>query len=250
MYNIAICDDDKNYIYELKKIIMECSEKEKELKFFEFISGDSLLKSNIDDMDVIFLDIQMRGMNGNETAVKLNELGYKGILVQCSGIYNPTPETIKISPYRYLLKQDSRQKTMAEVKEILAHMIKNKQCYEIEGSYLREKIKFRVADIVYITHHPKGSSVLHLCSEKAKRYSEGNIIVPYGFDELLEMFESADFAVPHNSYMVNLHHVSTFDPKKEIIVADGKIMTISRGKKEEFFKEFANYTRKKYKEKF
>ncbi len=250
MYNIAICDDDVNYIQELKKIIIECIDNEKEVRFFEFDSGTKLLKSDTDDIDLIFLDIQMKGMDGNEAAVKLNELGYKGILVQCSGIYNPTPETIKISPYRYLLKQDTKEKTIAEMEEILDYMVKTKRCYEIEGSYLREKIKFRVADIVYITHHPKGSSVLHLCREKAKRYSEGNIIVPYGFDKLLEMFESADFAIPHNSYMVNLKYVSTFDSKKEIIVADGKILTISRGKKDVFFKEFANYTRRKYKEKF
>ena len=47
----------------------------------------------------------MEEMNGNEIAVKLKEKGYQGLLIQCSGIFMPTPETIKISPYRYLLKQ-------------------------------------------------------------------------------------------------------------------------------------------------
>ena len=88
------------------------------------------------------------------------------------------------------------------------------------------------------------------CIQTLLRRSAGNIIVPYGFDKLLQILESADFAIPHNSYIVNLKYVSTFDPKKEIIVADGKVLTISRGKKDTFFKEFANYTRRKYKEKF
>lgn len=249
MYNIAICDDDENYIRELKRVISECAGSDAEITFYEYNSGTGLLESNIDDVDIVFLDIQMQGMNGNETAVRLNERGYKGILVQCSGIFNPTPETIKISPYRYLLKQDPPEKTMAEMKEILDYMAENKRCHEIEGSYLREKIRFRVSDIVYITHHPKNSSVLHLCQKKAKRYSEGNIIVPYDFDELLEMFAEAGFAVPHNSYMVNLHYVTSFDSRKEIIVADGNVLSISRGKKDTFFKELAKYTRKKYKEK-
>lgn len=250
MYNIAICDDDAGYIRELKNIILSCMGTEDKIRFLEYDSGIGLLKDDIDNIDLIFLDIQMDEMDGNETAVRLNELGYKGILVQCSGIFNPTPETIKISPYRYLLKQDSRKKNTAEISEILEHMIENKRCYEIEGSYMREKIRFRVADIVYITHHPKGHSVLHLSCEKAKKYSDGNIIVPYGFDELLEMFKTADFAIPHNSYMINLKYVSNFDPKKEIIVADGRVFSVSRGKKDAFFKEFVNYTRKKYKEKF
>ncbi len=97
-------------------------------------------------------------MNGNETAVRLNQNGYQGVLVQCSGIFMPTPETIKISPYRYLLKQDSREKkTIFEIKRDFIKMKARKMCYEIQGSYLREKMNFLVADIVYMTHHPKGS---------------------------------------------------------------------------------------------
>lgn len=248
MYKIAICDDDKDYIKELKDIILECNEKKLVLEFCEFDSGEKLLHSKFDDMDVIFLDIQMQGMNGNETAVRLNQNGYQGVLVQCSGIFMPTPETIKISPYRYLLKQDAREKTVSEMKEILSQMVARKVCYEIEGSYLREKMNFRVADIVYITHHSKGS-VLHLQREKENQYQDGKIIVPYDFEQLRELLKTADFSVPHNSYMVNLRYVSSFDPKTEFFVADGKSLPMSRGKKEVFLNDLAKYTRKKYKEK-
>lgn len=248
MYKIAICDDDKDYIKELKDIILECNEKMLVIEFYEFDSGEKLLHSKFDDMDVIFLDIHMQGMNGNETAVRLNEKGYQGVLVQCSGIFMPTPETIKISPYRYLLKQDTRETTVSEMKEILSHMVARKICYEIEGSYLRERMKFRVADIVYITHHSKGS-VLHLQKEKAEQYQNGKIIVPYDFEELLELLQAADFSVPHNSYMVHLRYVSSFDPKTEFFVADGKRLSMSRGKKELFLNDLAKYARKKYKEK-
>lgn len=247
MYKIAICDDDKDYIKELKDIILESNEKKLEIEFYDFDSGEKLLHSKVDDMDVIFLDIQMQGMNGNETAVRLNQKGYQGVLVQCSGMFMPTPETIKISPYRYLLKQDAREKTISEVKEILSKMETGKLCYEIEGSYLRARMYFRVADIVYITHHPKGS-ILHLNSEKAKHYQEGKIIVPYNFQELSELLESSDFSVPHNSYMVNLHYVASFNPKTEFFVLDGMRLPMSRGKKEVFLNDLAKYTRKKYKE--
>ncbi len=246
MYKIAICDDDRDYMKELEDIILESNDAQLVIEFYEFDSGENLLHSKFDDMDVIFLDIQMQGMNGNETAVRLNQKGYQGVLVQCSGIFMPTPETIKISPYRYLLKQDTREKTISEMKVILSQMAARKACYEIEGSYLREKSVFRVADIVYITHHPKGS-VLHLRDEKAKCYREGKIIVPYDFEQLLELFKEADFSVPHNSYMVNLRYVTNFSSKKEFFVVDGNRLPMSRGKKEAFLGDLARYTRKKYK---
>lgn len=248
MYKIAICDDDKNYIEELKDIILKCNEKQLEIEFYEYDSGETLLHSKFDEMDVIVLDIQMQGMNGNETAVQLNQKGYQGVLVQCSGVFMPTPETIKISPYRYLLKHDTKEATIFEMKEILSQMVARKICFEIEGSYLREKINFQVADIVYITHHSKGS-VLHLRREKENQYQGGKIIVPYDFDQLLELLDAADFSVPHNSYMVNLRYVSNFDPKTEFFVVDGKKLSMSRGKKGTFLNDLAKYTRKKYKEK-
>ena len=174
MYKVAICDDDKNYISELTEIILECNAKKNEIQILKFHSGEQLLKEELDDYDIIFLDIQMAGMNGNETAVHLKERGYHGILVQCSGIFMPTPDTVKIAPFRYLLKQDSREKTLREMEEILTQMVKKRQCYEMDAYYLRKKIVIHVSDIVYITHHPKRKSVLHLCHERAGEFVKGD----------------------------------------------------------------------------
>lgn len=247
MYKIAICDDDAEYIRELEDMILEGSENNLSFQFYEYGSGEELLSGEFDEMDVIFLDIKMHKMDGNQTAFCLKENGYQGMMVQCSGIYMPTPETIKVSPYRYLLKQDAREKNISEIREIIDQMVQRKNCYQIEGSYLRRKMYFRVSDIVFITHHQKGS-VLHLKREKAVRYQRGQIIVPYNFKKLYGLLESADFAIPHNSYMVNLHYISYFNAEKEFFVLEGKEFTMSRGKKKAFLTDLARYTRKKYKE--
>lgn len=247
MYKIAICDDDIEFIRELKILILECNANKRKIQFFEFLSGKELLNSELDEIDAVFLDIQMDEMDGNEVSICLKEQGYRGVLIQCSGIFMPTPETIKISPYRYLLKQYSKEMILKELEEIFEELDARKICYEIEGSYKREKMLFRVSDIVYITHHTNGSSVLHLNENKAKKYLEGNIIVSYTFDELIKKLETANFAIPHNSHIVNLSYVSNFDMKREILEVDGKKLSISRGKKEAFFRRLTEYTRKKYK---
>jgi DNA-binding LytR/AlgR family response regulator len=248
MFRIAICDDDAGYIAELKRMIAKCEKDSRKIQFFEFLSGEELLMGDIHEMDVIFLDIRLEGMNGNQTSVCLKERGYRGLLIHCSGIYMPTPETVKISPYRYLLKQMPEPEMLRELNEILREMKARQRCSEIEGSYMRERMMFRIADIVYITHHANKNSVLHLCRNKLKQYMEGNIIVSYGFDELLRMLEPVDFALPHNSYMINLHYVSKFDFKKEIVEVEGKMIPISRGQKDRFFHELTEYTRKKTRE--
>ncbi len=248
MYEIAICDDDMKYIGELEEMLLECNAGKRKVRFWEYTSGEELLAGRIDDMDAIFLDIQMEEMNGNEISVELKERGYQGILVQCSGIFMPTPETIKISPYRYLLKQSAKNETLKELLEIFDELDRRKICSEIEGSYQREKMKFRVADIVYITHHANGNSILHLKKSVEKKFEKGNIIVAYNFDELLEMLESADFVLPHNSHIVNMRFISSIN-KNGFLVADGKSLSISRGMRDKFLEKWFAYGAGKYKRK-
>ena len=115
---------------------------------------------------------------------------------------------------------------------------------EIQGTYMRKKIYFRLDDIVYITHYQTGS-ILHLCREKEKKYGEGKIIVPYNFQQLLELLDSADFSVSHNSYIVNMRYVSSISPTKEYFIADGRELPMSRGKKKKFLKDMIAYMARK-----
>lgn len=119
-----------------------------------------------------------------------------------------------------------------------------KNCHEITATYMRRKYKFQIADIVYITHYQKGS-ILHLRREKEKQYADGKIIVPYDFKQLLELLDTSDFSVPHNSYIVNLAYVSDFIPKTELFVADGRELRMSRGKKKAFLNDLIQYTVRK-----
>ena len=83
-----------------------------------------------------------------------------------------------------------------------------------------------------------------------RTHKKGKIIVPYDFGQLLELLELSDFSVPHNSYMVNLRYVFSFNPKTEFFNVDGKQLPMSRGKKEAFLNDLSKYIRKKYQEKF
>ena len=64
--NIAICDDSSLHCEEIRKYISQYST---ELKIgaecVEFLSGGRLLESE-DAFDVLFLDIEMSGINGIE----------------------------------------------------------------------------------------------------------------------------------------------------------------------------------------
>lgn len=67
MFNVAICDDDKNFIQYVEDIIKELGYAE-DVKFFEYLSGEEFL-FDIDergDLDLVVLDIQM----GEQTEIR------------------------------------------------------------------------------------------------------------------------------------------------------------------------------------
>lgn len=246
MFKIAICDDDREYIDELKKMILECNGGDRDICFEEYSSGIQLLKYMTDGTNILFLDIQMNGLDGNETARLLKERNFQGVLVQCSGIYNPTPETIVISPYRYLLKQDPREKTLVVLGEILEEADKQNKCFALEGSFRREKIMVKTSDILYLTRY-RGGSTIHLLPEQMDKFSDGSINVSETLECLEEKLESLDFAMPHNSYLINLRYIRDYDVKTGRIELKDQTFFISRSKKKDFMEKLMKYMRTKYK---
>ncbi len=245
MYRIAICDDDKGYIEELKEMIRESNGDRRKLCFEEYLSGLDLLKKMSDEVDILFLDIQMDRLDGNETAKLLREKDFRGVLVQCSGVYNPTPETVVIAPYRYLLKQDPREKTLAVIDEIFEEADKQNQCFALPGYFRREKIVVKTSDILYFTRH-RGGSKVHLTTDKMSRFANGVIHISQTLERLEEELDSFDFAMPHNSYLVNLRYVQDYDVKRGSIDLGDQTLFISRSKKKRFMERVMRYMRMKY----
>ena len=81
MINIAICDDEKYISDKVKKLALDFfHRKNVKIKISQFGSGEELLRYN-KSIDILFLDIQMDGIDGMETARKLRSQNYKGYLI-------------------------------------------------------------------------------------------------------------------------------------------------------------------------
>lgn len=79
MYKIAICDDDKRYRKTIREIIEhKNSLPENEIRFYEYESGNELLKHTDILHELVFIDIRMPGLDGNQTALKLRNCDIGG----------------------------------------------------------------------------------------------------------------------------------------------------------------------------
>lgn len=75
MYKIAICDDDKRYRKTIREIIEhENSLPENEIRFYEYESGNELLKHTDILHELVFIDIRMPGAGWKPNSIKIEKL--------------------------------------------------------------------------------------------------------------------------------------------------------------------------------
>ena len=238
MLRIAICDDDRAYQLWLKEEIYKVFDKGVEVLLYS--SGEDLIVDSDVMHEVIILDVDMPGIDGIETAVRIRKENRNALLIFISGVRNPTPESIKVSPYRYLLKSYGKETIEQELRDICqeANRIFTNEYLvcEKEGYVVRVKL----LDIVYISI-VRGGCQVHVFGE-----SEGNcLFVREKIGSLGTRLLKNDFALAHNSYLVNLRHVDSYS-RTEVILKDKTVLAISRSKYGEFEERIFQYWGRKY----
>ena len=82
MFKIAICDDDKNYRRIVKETVSKYSSNIEGIAFYEYSSGEELLADTHQIHNLLFLDIQMAKMDGNETAKEFRYVNVVGLPIR------------------------------------------------------------------------------------------------------------------------------------------------------------------------
>ena len=237
MYYIGICDDDRVFIDYIKKLLREVCE---EIIFYEYLSGEELAADlpNRESYDLLILDVRMPGMDGNETARKFRTQFPDTVLVFCSGVCMPTVESFETTPYRYWLKEYTKQRMEKEVADVFEKVKSSRAVPYVTGKKDKMLVKLSPKRISYISITKKGS-LIH-CEKET--YTSTKKVA-----EFYEQLKNFGFVYAHNSYIVNMKHIAAIGTK-DLELVDGQILTISRARAKEVQQAFALEMIKKYKE--
>ena len=130
---IAICDDEKN-IRELigDKVVKQYPEAE--IVFFS--SGEELLLSD-SHIDLLFLDIQMSGRNGMDTARELRKKDKNVILIFVTAVEEYVFQAFDVGAFHYIVKPINEAKFMDVLRKAVDELdSKRKDVNETEERYL------------------------------------------------------------------------------------------------------------------
>lgn len=237
MIRIAVCDDEKYFREKIEALLQEYSSaREFGINVESFASGEEFLASEKKEMfDVIFLDINMEGMNGIETAQKIRQFSEDIVLIFITAYVAYSPEGYKVNAIRYLLKDSDSFKTafwecMDAVRNKLM-VVEKKEKFEFQG----KEMVIPLSHIVYM------ESNLY----KVTFYIKGKEIQAYTMYEKLDAIEerlrkTQSFCRIHQSYLINLKYVDEVK-RYQVLLNTGEILNIAKPRYKEVEMQYITY---------
>lgn len=223
MINIAICDDDAATTSLIEKYITQYTDKQNiSCSCDVFFDGTTLLNhiSQGTFYDLIYLDIEMKYMNGIDTATQLRALSIPSLIIYVSSYEQYWKELFSTEPFRYI------QKPINENKFIECFIAAYKRiCEKIEYFTYNFNKSITKIPLNHISYFESQYRVVHIhtmngCQFNSKFYGKINDI------EKNLSTSNHRFIRIHQSFLVNFDYIRSIN-FTTVTMADGTILQIS-----------------------
>ena len=194
-----------------------------------FTDGDEILENYRPAFDIIFLDVEMKRLNGMETAQRIRELDDDVLLIFITNMAQYAIRGYAVGALDYVLKPVPYFAFSQQLQKALGQLEKRERHYlavVVDGGMRR----LDAAEIYYL--ESEGHKV-HFYTEKE------DFIVPGTLKNYEEKLVGRAFARCNSGYLVNLAQVSGV--QQDMVQVGPYALQISRPRRKAFMAELADY---------
>ena len=141
MLRIAMCDDETEAREALYLLLDQELHEESEQIVYEFSTGTAAanwLQKHPGEIDLLFLDVEMDGMNGMETAKKIRTFDQNLLIVFVTGFADYVFDGYSVGAMDYLMKPVCKEKLQALLTRV------REKLGQGSGRIYREKYRWNV----------------------------------------------------------------------------------------------------------
>ncbi len=235
MINVAVCDDDLNFLKTTMTEILNVSAKKakKTIKITFFTDGRKLLHEfkNGNPFDIVILDIAMPHINGKTLAEQLRLLNRSFFLVFMTAYDEEVFNTIRYSINAFIPKSHDIALVQNELIRVFNEYAKYNPEYEI-FEILRDGIP--------VTYKIMKDDILAFCFLNKilymKTYNEQFVLRERIFNNISDRFKKDGFMECYRNYLININRVREVSDDN-VILDNGDELPLSKRSKNSLLKK-------------
>lgn len=229
--NIAVCDDEQAQNEKIAGYINRYRQKYSGLSVSKFLSGEELLHSCKmgNHYDFVFLDIQMQGSNGIETAQQLRVINSGALIIFISSFTKYVSSAFRLNAFQFLIKPVGENEFRREFDRAIQAFYRHHHKYIIGNQEKTDVLE--IGNIVYIEGYHRHLSIQtrdQAYDKIGKLNDEEKRLAPLGFVRI------------HQGFLVNMAFIKTLE-SESICLTDGEKLPMSARKKPEVLRAFHCY---------
>lgn len=240
LMKIAICDDDVKAIDFLKAKIEFQGNRDEVRTFFH---AGEMTPEKMSGFDLIYLDVEMPGIDGMELADLLrarqedacvSPYGSLPLIVFVSGYKEYMGRAFSVQAFDFLVKPVSDEvfrKSYVRAKKVIDHLCDKDVVLTIKSAGNTYSIS--ASSIVYVESQNR-KNIIHLNSKEAIEY--------YGAMNDLEKELDNRFFRIHKGYIVNMMYIQKYD-RTSVSLLSGEMLLMSKYRYQDFAASYMNYLR-------
>ncbi len=226
MYQILLCDDEKETCAELEEMILAYAKKKKlKIETGIFYTGETLLHylTEHPEITILFLDIELPEQNGVEIGRILREKldRQELILVYISWKQQYAMSLFQNRPFDFLVKPLQTEQVEKVLDKIFHLTGQEKYCFSYQTQKGVRRIAYR--EILYLKSEGRK---IHLMTEKDEQIFYGKL------SEAEKQLPEQLFLSIHKSYLVNICYIKEYT-QEWVKMTNGDQLTISKTKRME-----------------
>lgn len=232
---IGICDDEEKDLKQIEAALRAGFQKlhvPVEPGFRLFLNGEELYRAGQKEVfDLLFLDIEMPGVNGFQLAKQFHMLNSKTGIIFVSAHESLVFDSQEYSPIWFVRKKEMERDSFLALRKYLETVLPEEEFYTA-GSNL---CQFR--EILYI------ESMGHMLKFQK---TNGQLFEQYGSLKAAETtLSDRGFLRTHKSYLVNQRYIEEIG-RRDIRLTDGTVLEMGRDRRKTLLEAMRKYEGERY----
>ena len=225
---VAVCDDEKVFQKEITDLLQKYRHERNLDVFIDYYdNGEEFLCSKY-EYDVIFMDYQMKSLNGIETAEKFREKNPDSIIIFISAYPAAALDAFEVKAYRFLQKPVDKAKLFKALDDYLKSIDYDRL---LLINTQDESYKIRISDIIYLEGDGKYTTI---------RTKNKSFRVRINLKQLELKLPPEKFIRCSKSFVVGFEHIDNHT-NTNIFLDNGEKAVLGAHYTAKFKTEFQNY---------